>query len=276
MTDMTTINANAIERAAGRFASSPVQLPATTIMKSRSGRASLGKCSAQVLAAVVGIMAVTKLAWCADLPPPVTPAPVVAPYSWSGLYIGLNAGYNSTKLAETANGGGLSGSGSTTVPGGIGGFQIGANYQMGAVVLGFEADFAGTMATKSTTIVGIASNTAQIPWIGTLRGRLGYAFDRVLLYATAGGAATQLISTVNVPPLAASSSTTFTHGAWTAGGGLEAAVTENLSARIEYLYVDTGNFSVAEIGGPPPTTFTGRIQSNLVRAGVNYRLPVAW
>jgi outer membrane immunogenic protein len=270
---MTTINANVIEGAAGRFASSPVQSPATTIIKSRSGRASLGKCAAHVFAAVVGFLAVTKLAAAADL---AVPAPVVAPYSWSGLYIGLNAGYNGTRLTETANGGGLSGSGSTTVPGGIGGFQIGANYQMGAIVLGFEADFAGTMATKSTTIVGVASNTAQIPWIGTLRGRLGYAFDRVLLYATAGGAATELVSTVNVPALIASSSTTFTHGAWTAGGGLEAAVTENLSARIEYLYVDTGTFNVAEIGGPPPTTFTGRIQSNLVRAGVNYRLPVAW
>ena len=113
-----------------------------------------------------------------------------------------------------------------------------------------------------------------MPWIGTLRGRVGYAFDRILLYVTAGGAATQLVSTVNVGAIG-SASTTFTHGAWTAGGGVEAAITEDLSARVEYLYVDTGNFFVAQVG-PPVVTVTGRVQDNLVRAGVNYRLPVAW
>jgi outer membrane immunogenic protein len=81
-------------------------------------------------------------------------------------------------------------------------------------------------------------------------------------------------------PAVASSSTTFTHGGWTAGGGIEAAVTESLSARIEYLYFDTGNFDVAQLGtvGPPNliTTVTGRMQSSLIRAGVNYKLPVAW
>jgi outer membrane immunogenic protein len=224
---------------------------------------------------VAGLFAATTIAQAADLALPPAPVPAV-PYTWSGLYIGLNAGYGSTRLAETASGAGFGGSASTTIPGGVGGFQIGANYQTGAIVLGFEADFDGNMATKSLTIAGIASNTAQIPWIGTLRARVGYAFDRLLLYATAGGAATQLISTVNVPALAATSSTTFTHGGWTAGGGLEAAVTESLSARVEYLYVDTGNFNVADVGGPPPITFSGRIQSSLVRAGVNYRLPVAW
>ena len=120
----------------------------------------------------------------------------------------------------------------------------------------------------------LLSGTAQIPWIGTLRGRVGYAFDRFLLYVTAGGAATQLISTVNVGAIG-TASTTYTHGAWTAGGGIEAAVTENFSARVEYLYLDTGNINVAQVGAPS-VTVTGRMQDNLVRAGLNYRLPVAW
>ena len=64
------------------------------------------------------------------------------------------------------------------------------------------------------------------------------------------------------------------------GGGsgsasVEAAIADNLSARVEYLYVDTGNFDVAQVG-PPFASVTGRLQDNLVRAGVNYRLPVAW
>jgi outer membrane immunogenic protein len=243
MTDMTTINADA--KVTRRHLHS--------IMR--------------VAAAAVSIVAASKLAWGADLSPPAAPVP----YSWSGLYIGLNAGYAFTNLSETVSGGG--GSGSATIPGGIGGVQIGYNYQTGPLVMGFEADFDGSMATKSIT-AGISSGTAQIPWVGMLRGRLGYAFDRFMIYATAGGAATQLISTVNVGAVG-SASTTFTHGAWTAGAGFEAAITDDLSACVEYLYVGTGNFNVAQVG-PPTVTVTGRLQENLVRAGVNYRLPVAW
>jgi outer membrane immunogenic protein len=224
--------------------------------------------SVRILMAAIGLVAAANAAHAADLsPPPLAPAP----YSWTGIYIGLNAGYADTKLTETVSGGG--GSGTASIPGGIGGFQMGYNYQTGAAVLGFEADFDGTMETKSIT-AGIASGTAQIPWIGSLRGRIGIAFDRFLLYATAGGAATQLVSTVNVGAIG-SSSTKFTHGAWTAGAGLEAAITDNLSARVEYLYIDTGNFDIAQVG-PPFASVTGRLQDNLVRAGVNYRLPVAW
>ncbi len=223
------------------------------------------------VAAVVGVLAATELAWGADLAPP--PAP--AYYNWTGLYIGLNAGYASATVSESLSG--ATGSGSATMPGGIGGAQIGYNYQIGGVVLGFEADFDGSMATKSIT-AGSVSGTNQIPWIGTLRGRVGYAFDRLLVYATAGGAATQLLSTVNVGGIG-SASTSNTTGAWTAGGGLEVAITDNLSARVEYLYLDTGNIPVAQVGATPPPPFvtvTGHLQDNLLRAGFNYRLPVAW
>ena len=259
---MMTINANAIKEANDQGA-----------FKSRDGRTRFGKCVAGLFGVTAGLLSVTGLAWGADLSLPRVAPPV--PYTWTGIYVGLNAGYGDTKLAETASGAGLNGSGSTNIPGGIGGVQIGANYQTGPIALGVEADFDGTVATKSLTIAGIASNTAEVPWIGTLRARVGYAFDRLLVYATAGGAATQLISTVNVPALG-SSSTTFTHGGWTAGGGIEVAVTESLSARVEYLYFDTGNFDVAVIGGPPAVAVSGRTQSNLLRVGLNYRLPVAW
>jgi outer membrane immunogenic protein len=224
--------------------------------------------SAKFLAAFVALLAVSDAAAAADLS---LPAAAPAAYNWTGLYIGLNLGYASANLSETVSGGG--GSGSASIPGGIGGAQFGYNYQTGPLVLGFEADFDGTMATKSIT-AGIATGTAQFPWIGTVRGKVGYALDRFMIYATAGGAATQLVSTVNVGAIG-SSSTTFTHGAWTAGAGVEAAITDNLSARVEYLYVDTGNFDVAQVG-PPFASVTGRLQDNLVRAGVNYRLPVAW
>ena len=90
-------------------------------------------------------------------------------------------------------------------------------------MLGFEADFDGTMATKSIN-GALTQGTAQIPWIGTFRGRVGVAFDRLLIYATAGGAATQLFANVNNTPIG-SAQTTETHGGWTAGGGLNMAST---------------------------------------------------
>jgi len=70
--------------------------------------------------------------------------------------------------------------------------------------------------------------------------------------------------------------TAVTHGAWTAGGGIEFALSRSLSARVEYLYVDTGTLNAAYIGGPPATTVTDRLQENLIRVGLDYRLPVAW
>jgi outer membrane immunogenic protein len=229
-----------------------------------------GYSSARAAAVVIGLLAVTTSARAADLTPP--PVAATAGYNWSGLYIGLNAGYAAAKVTETVTGGG---SGSANIPAGLGGLQIGVNVQTGAVVWGFESDFDGNMATKSVAVAGGAlSGTAQIPWLATLRGRVGYAFDRYLLYVTAGGAATELKSAVTVGAIS-SATTSSTAAAWTAGGGLEAAFTENLSARIEYLYLDARNINVAQVG-PPFVSVTGRLQDNLVRAGVNYRLPVAW
>lgn len=226
----------------------------------KSGRGALAAATAAVLLA-------TGVARAADL----AVAPSRAAYDWSGFYLGLNAGYAGATVNEQASGG-ATGSASTSVPGGIGGLQLGYNYQIGAVVLGFETDFDGNMATKSSTSFGTVSGTYQIPWIGTLRGRAGVAFDRYLIYATAGGVASELNATVNVNGIG-SATTANTFAGWTAGAGLEAALTDRVSARIEYLYVAGPNFTIAQVG-PPTTTITGRVQDNLVRAGLNYRLPI--
>jgi outer membrane immunogenic protein len=228
----------------------------------------------KVLAIVAGLLTFTPVAQAADLAfkSPAVPA---VPYTWSGLYIGLNAGYSGATLTETQSGG-ATGSGSASIPGGVGGFQVGANYQISALVLGFEADFDGAAQQRSVNVAGGAAlNTAQIPWIGTLRARAGVVLDRVLLYVTAGGAATQLRSNVNITGVG-TASTTFTHGGWTAGGGVEGAISNDLSVRVEYLYVEASNLSIAEVGGPPPVIVNGRLQDSMVRAGLNYRLPVAW
>jgi outer membrane immunogenic protein len=109
-------------------------------------------------------------------------------------------------------------------------------------------------------------------WFATGRGRLGYAVDRVLFYATAGGA---------LGDVAAGQSGNFqrtTKGGWTAGAGLEAAFTENLTARIEYLYLKLGNSTCTSTiacgkdpapGGNPNDTV--KFSTSIIRLGVDYK-----
>jgi outer membrane immunogenic protein len=144
------------------------------------------------------------------------------------------------------------------------------NYQIGQVVLGAEADFDGATTNQSVAF-GPLSGTEQNRWVGTLRARAGIAFGRILAYATAGVAGGGFDYNFNLP--AGSASTDITSGAWTAGGGLEVALADALSARAEYLYLDTGNINAAFVGA---TMLTSRVQENIMRAGLDYRLPVAW
>jgi opacity protein-like surface antigen/outer membrane receptor protein involved in Fe transport len=201
---------------------------------------------------------------------PTSPAPVAGRYNWSGFYLGLNAGGALGINTVTASGG--AGSASVKEPGFLGGAQVGANYQTGPVVWGFEADYDASTQNKSLPAGVLTGGTSQTPWFATLRGRVGMAFDRTLVYGTAGGAAGELRSISAIP--AGTTNTTVTYGTWTAGAGVEYGITDNLSARVEYLYVDKGNISTGFIG-PPATTITSRLENNLVRAGLNYRFSAA-
>ncbi|MGB6285159.1 MAG: outer membrane beta-barrel protein, partial [Xanthobacteraceae bacterium] len=200
---------------------------------------------------------------------PASPAAVSDRYNWSGFYLGLNAGGAFGINTVSASPGG--GSASVKEPGFLGGAQVGANYQTGPVVWGFEADYDASTQNKSLPAGILTGSTSQMPWLATLRGRFGIAFDRYLVYATAGGAAGELRSIANIP--AGTTNTTVTYGTWTAGAGLEYGITDNLSARVEYLYLDKGHIATGAIG-PPATTITSRVQDNLVRAGLNYRFPI--
>ena len=195
--------------------------------------------------------------------------PVSDRYNWSGFYIGLNASGAFGINTVTASAGG--GSASVKEPGFLGGAQVGANYQTGPMVWGFEADYDASTQNKSLPAGVLTGSTSQTPWFATLRGRVGMAFDRTLVYGTAGGAGGELRSIVNIQ--AGTTNTTVTYGTWTAGGGVEYGITDNLSARVEYLYLDKGHIAAGVIG-PPPTQITSHLQDNLVRAGLNYRFPV--
>ena len=201
---------------------------------------------------------------------PAAPARAAGAYNWSGFYLGLNAGGAFGINTLSASGGG---SASVKEPGFLGGAQVGANYQTGPMVWGFEADYDASTQNKSLPAGVLTGSTSQTPWFATLRGRVGIAFDRTLVYGTVGGAAGELRSIASIP--AGTTSTTVTYGTWIAGAGVEYGITDNLSARLEYLYLDKNNIATGVIG-PPPTQITTHLQDNLVRVGLNYRFPVGW
>jgi outer membrane immunogenic protein len=212
------------------------------------------------------------VACAADLPRSVYKAPaVVAPvFSWTGFYLGANLGYGWNDGDGTITVAGF-GSGPVTGSGNgiLGGGQIGYNWQTGPIVFGVEADIQGSggRGDVTATAPGWASvGTAKTPWFGTIRGRIGYAFDRTMIYATGGGlyGQTDLDGTTTATGPFSASETFWT---WTVGGGIEHMFLPNWSAKIEYLYADTPD----NVPVPPLTTaITGTTHNNIVRAGINY------
>jgi outer membrane immunogenic protein len=221
----------------------------------------------RLTAVTLTILCLGTRAFAADMPPPEGPPPMVAPvavapYNWSGFYFGGNVGFGFATASSTV----LGVTGNETLTGIIGGVQAGANYQFGPAVVGIEADFEGSAQRNSTTSFGV-NVTDTIPWIGTVRGRLGFAADRFLVYGTAGAGWGSFDTNVTVPGLGAA---TFSqsHVALVAGGGVEFGITNNVTARVEYLYADTGNINLASVAG---INVTGRVQDNLVRVGANLK-----
>jgi outer membrane immunogenic protein len=150
----------------------------------------------------------------------------------------------------------------------LGGAQIGYNWQAGNIVFGVEADFQGS--TGSGNVSGTAgpvafTGDAKTPWFGTLRGRLGYAFDRNLIYITGGGVygKNTLDGTLNTTG-AFSSSTTF--WSWTIGAGYEAMLWDRWSAKLEYLYVGSPDSAAS----PPGVGISGDTDTHILRVGLNY------
>jgi outer membrane immunogenic protein len=171
--------------------------------------------------------------------------PPAALFNWTGFYVGANAGY----AWGSAAGGNPSGV--------IGGFTAGYNYQFQPnAVLGFETDITFSNADDSHN-----GRKFESDYNGTLRARLGYSVGNVMFYGTGGAA-------YGKGELTAGGLTSEeTQWGWTIGAGVEAMLTQNVSAKFEYLYVDLGNKSYATIGGPVNVDYT----TNLLRGGVNYK-----
>jgi outer membrane immunogenic protein len=202
---------------------------------------------------------VSTFAFAADMPRKAY-NPVYSPTlatTWSGFYVGANAGYGWAQVGDSSN----------TMNGFIGGVQAGYNWQIGSFVLGVEGDFQGSLQKRSDTdtSTGIAITIDQkIPWFGTARGRVGYAFDNFLVYATGGAAWLNYKISGTALGVTVSDSTSKT--AWTAGAGVEWMFMQSWSAKLEYLYIDTGNTTFTLFGVP----ISGRAKENIARLGINY------
>jgi len=199
----------------------------------------------------------------ADMPggyrePYAAPAP-----GWSGFYVGLNTGYG----WGTSNWNSSVTAGSSSPSGGLFGGTIGFNGQSGAFVFGVEGDIAGNWMRDANSIgTGICNAPGcgiQTSWFATARGRVGYAFDRALFYATAGGAFG------DVQMMANGATATADRAGWTAGVGLEYAILGPWSAKAEYLYADLGSAGCGAATCGIDTTVS--FKTNLIRIGVNYR-----
>lgn len=204
-------------------------------------------------------------AFAADLPTRTAPAPFVSPvpaFTWAGFYVGANAGY-AWGEAEVSIAG--IGSDSDDYEGFIGGGQVGYNWQAGQFVFGVEADLQGSGIEYEETAFGITA-TSQIDYLGTVRGRLGFAVARVLPYVTGGFAFAQNdISFVNGGVRVSDDQI---HTGWTVGAGLEAQLAGGWSIKGEYLYVDLGRETYFEnvLGG-----FQADAEFHVGRVGLNYR-----
>jgi outer membrane immunogenic protein len=280
------------------------------------------------LVTIAGAASAADLPYRTAAPAPYVAAPV---FTWTGFYVGLNAGaaFNNRNSASIATSGLTAPNNVFYTDGGngdntsfTGGVTAGYNMQFGSFVAGVEGDFnylnrrnggsgvfpapvdfPGTFDDRTDFTV---SRGGGNNWFGTLRGRLGFAFDRAMIFATGGlafggkgggfGVTQRDYYEINpgaflvtgVRPLASSGSDSSSVG-WALGGGAEYALTQSMSVKLEYLHVDLGSRSqtfatLASAGAPPngppigatmgagnTITVHQKNNFNLLRAGVNFR-----
>lgn len=223
-------------------------------------------------------------------------------HDWSGFYLGINGGYIWGDVETSANSmtttGPLVGLPPNTFPnttfggpdrssevnGGFGGVQAGFNWQSGAFVFGIESDIQGGKIDGTTTFLGSDAGPAysgetKLRWFGTTRGRIGYAFDRFLPYVTGGVAYGEVTSKLSIQPgtFAAPIGTPYFASnaarltGYAIGGGIEAAITDNWSARVEYLRIDLGDADAFYDYGSAGSAYAkADFAFDVVRLGLNY------
>jgi outer membrane immunogenic protein len=215
-------------------------------------------------------------------PAPVAAAPEV--FNWTGFYVGVHGGVAAGDfkypLSINSEEFGTSGELKQDASGGFGGAQIGYNWQFNPNwVVGVEADIAAASyeGKISGNIAGASfSAGSEVEWFGTVRGRIGYALDNLLLYGTGGFAYGDVKSEIsaNIPNTPGfNASTSDTQYGWTAGAGFEYGITKNITLKTEYLYVDLGSQTLLDL----PVSETANLKMDAdthfhtLKAGLNYK-----
>jgi len=246
------------------------------------------------------LLAMTAGAAAADMSSKAPSAPTE--YAWTGIYGGFNLGYEWTSSTDVVTyvfppPGALGVSNtSESLSGYVAGGQLGYNWQLGNWVLGFEADAQGSPAHQINTTGGVAAGSPvsgisttvfdTLESFGTVRGRIGFVFDRWMFYGT-GGYAWQYMNattTANPGPVSIFSNYGVESG-WAAGAGIEVAFLDRWSAKLQYLHVETGTFNntTGLLGATSPLVIGGivgagttinegtRMKTDTVQIGLNYR-----
>jgi len=227
----------------------------------------------QLILSCAAVCAVSQV-FAADLPARRSPPPFypsALPFTWTGFYIGGQIGYEFGSDSILAPG---LFSVHHSPNGVVGGAHVGYNYQINQFVLGLEGDVNGSSYSGSVYNIVLGTTlSSRAPVDGSVRGRLGYAFDRTLIYATGGVAFASICHGYLGSALVPGSATlTDSRVGWTVGGGVEYAVTQNWSLRAEYRYTDYGNISDF-----PGTVVLPRIHhetDNRVQAGFSYKFDI--
>lgn len=233
---------------------------------------------------------------------PIRPSPVaLSPSPWLGVYAGINGGYGASLNDQNVHfdeSAGIvpvfSGNfGTLDLRGGFAGGQLGANFaQLGPIILGVEADaqWSEIDDDASRTIPYLGGGTTisarkknEVTAFGTFRPRIGFAFDRTLVYATGGlawGKIEHTFATTDSLGFRTLDRSRRSSTGYALGGGLEHLFSPRLSLKAEYQYIDLGSesYSANEVFGPAavPTVFSMRTETDTdfhtLRIGLNYQL----
>ena len=251
----------------------------------------------KLVLSTAAIAALSTTAFAADLPSRAAPPVYIPPpaFTWAGVYLGATAGFAQgyhtfDDLAGSLLG--YPGLANTQSSGFAGGGTLGINLQAGSLVYGLETDI-NWLSNKTTYVDpnGAINNfypsaTNRLNYLGTVRGRLGLAIDRTLIYFTAGLAYgnvndtlqynSNFFPTFNTPYF----NVNTTRFGWVVGAGVEYALTQNWTIKGEALYADLGNANTSWVSPPPgsgtfPSSaiYLGRFNTSaaIIRAGVNYK-----
>ena len=228
--------------------------------------------------------------------------PVAAAWTWTGYYLGLNAGYSWGRSATDAffNDATLPGAAFATgdrsgIDGKVFGVQTGYNFQAGWWLLGMEADAQltaqhanpkfvcpGTICNPAGPVIAAFDQSQKVEWVSTLRARLGVAATPGIIAYLTGGAAVAGLQTSGTlfgyDPTGAPAfnpfSTVAVNAGWTVGGGAEARIAGNWTAKVEYLYIDLGSMTTGvnnQLNTTVTALFNSRLADHIVRAGLNYK-----